>query len=187
MKRIKVNILEGVSGEWSVCKVVGDSSTIYTDINDGIPTVGRTESYGEYTFLCHNNHKWIMQDTHFEYLEHQPLWDAATGDVLIGGLGLGLVNHELIQNKDITSVTILEKNQEVIDLVWSQCPKDDRFTLVNADVFTWIPPEEAHWDCAWFDTYTGAETLEPEEYNAILREKYSPLCSWIGFWQPIYE
>ena len=76
----------------------------------------------------------IMQDSEAEYNAHQWLWDNATGDVLIGGLGIGLVNEVLIDNDDITSVTIVENSQDVIDLVWEHCAKDDRFTLIQEDL-----------------------------------------------------
>ena len=180
MNRIQVNIPTGVSGSWSIRKATGDSSTIYSEIY-GSECGGKPEPHDEYTFLFHDDIKFVMSDSYSEYSEHQPLWDNMTGSVLIGGLGLGLVNHKLIQNQNITSVTIVEKYQEVVDLVWNHCPKDNRFNLVLADVETWQPT--GTWDCAWFDTWTGGNPLSQQQYKELILQKYSPFCNWIGVWE----
>lgn len=188
MMRIQVNIPEGKIGPWSVRRASGNSpingiSTMYSQIV-GYDATYLEEPSGEYTFLCHDSLGPIMQDTTHEYREHQELWDGATGDVLIGGLGIGLVNQKLIDYPNITSITIVEKNQEVIDLVWQHVPKDSRFTLIHADIDTWAPPENSHWHYGWFDTWIGDNTIaNHEEYNQMLQQKYSSFCDQIGFWR----
>ena len=89
--------------------------------------------------------------------------------------------EKLIQNQNITSVTIVEKYQEVVDLVWNHCPKDNRFNLVLADVETWQPT--GTWDCAWFDTWIGGNPLSQQQYKELILQKYSPFCNWIGVWE----
>ena len=49
-------------------------------------------------------------------------------------------------------MTIIENSQDVIDLVWPHCTKDNRFTLIKADIETWTPPANSYWDVIWFDT-----------------------------------
>ena len=81
-------------------------------------------------------------------------------------------------NPNVTSVTIVEKYQEVIDLVWPHCPKDETFTLVHSDIKTWNPTQ--NFDCAWFDTW-----LLPEDHQThmgYLIDKYQPYCGWIDYW-----
>ncbi len=124
----------------------------------------------------------IMQDSLAEYNEHQWLWDNATGDVLIGGLGIGLVHQKLMDNPAVTSVTIIENSQDVIDLVWEHCPKDDTFTLITADIETWNPPANSSWDIAWFDTWLDDNPLKIQEYKELMNNRYNPFCSKIGFW-----
>jgi len=187
MTRIQVNIPQGKIGKWSIRTATGDSpaygiSTMYSDIL-GQSATYREEPYGHYTFLFHDDLGPVMQDTTHEYAEHQPLWGGATGDVLIGGLGIGLVNSKLIDYPNIKTITIIEKNQEVIDLVWSHCPKDNRFSLIHADIDSWVPPEGSHWDYAWFDTWIGNNGFQTqEEYNQMLAEKYGQFCGQLGFW-----
>ena len=51
----------------------------------------------------------IMKDSATEYYQHQWLWDNATGDILVAGLGIGFLNKELIDNHNFNSVTIHRK------------------------------------------------------------------------------
>tara|TARA_Y100000004_G_scaffold196814_1_gene268211 strand:- start:48 stop:554 length:507 start_codon:yes stop_codon:yes gene_type:complete len=165
MNRIRVDVPEAVNGNFEIKKVTAD--TIVT----------KPEPLDTYTILYKDGTE-IMQDTTHEYKEHQPLWDNATGDVLIGGLGIGFVNQKLMDNPNVTSVTIVEKYQEVIDLVWPYCPKDETFTLVHSDIKTWNPTQ--NFDCGWFDTW-----LLPEDHQThmgYLINKYKPYCGWIDYW-----
>ena len=105
-----------------------------------------------------------------------------SGDILIGGLGIGMIHIPLLASSDITSVTIVEKNQDVIDLVWANCAKDDRFTLIHADINTWTPPEGSSWDVAWFDTWLTFD--EPNsDYIARMNDRYGSYVSEIGGWE----
>ena len=172
MSRIVVNIPEGTSGNFSIQKVTANHIG------------GRDEPQDTYTVLYKDGIENIMQDTTHEYDEHQPLWDNATGNVLIGGLGIGFVNQKLIDNPNVTSVTIVEKYQEVIDLVWNNCPKDGTFTIIHDDIETWKPTN--NYDVGWFDTWlTDHPTMTKEEYDEFIIEKYTPHCDWIGVWQQI--
>jgi len=124
----------------------------------------------------------IMQDSEGEYREHQWLWDNATGDVLIGGLGIGLSNAVLINNPNVTSVTIIENSQDVIDLVWPHCAKDSRFTLIKDDIETWTPPQNSQWDVMWFDTWCSDNSLNWTEYKIAMTNRYSNYCTSLAFW-----
>ena len=102
--------------------------------------------------------------------------------MLIGGLGIGLVNEVLIDNDDITSVTIVENSQDVIDLVWEHCAKDDRFTLIQEDLETWDIPTDSSWNIAWLDTWLTDNSLTMNEYDASMNDKYLPYCEEIKTW-----
>ena len=188
MTRIKVNIPEGKIGEWSIKKFTGDHTTIYNQAHDQETTRlyhNDNEAYDEYTFLIHDVYGPIMQDTMSEYREHEALWSGATGDVLIAGLGIGFVNQKLIDNPNVTSITIVEKNKDVIDLVWPYCPKNQSFTLVHADIETWTPPQRSHWNYAWFDSWGGDNQMNLTDYQQFITNKYQPYCDSIGVWNPI--
>jgi len=164
--QLAVHIPEGRKGAFEIKHVTTDQ------------VVGKHEPYDTYTILYKDGVE-IMQDTTHEYLEHQALWDNAIGDVLIGGLGLGFVNKFLIANPKVSSITIVEKYQEVIDLVWDHCPKDETITLVHADITTWNPTQT--YDIGWFDTWLVPDG-DHSTYNQVLYERYKDICTWIGFW-----
>ena len=179
MSRLQVNIPAGVSGDFEVAHYTNNTNDnqwqIYLQI--------KNESHSNYCVLLKNGCPMpIMQDSEGEYREHQWLWDNATGDVFIGGLGIGMVNEFLINAPNINSVTIIENSQDVIDLVWPHCAKDSRFTLIKADIETWTPPTNSQWDIMWFDTWCSDNPLPCEEYETVMRTKYSSYCSDIGFW-----
>lgn len=133
-------------------------------------------------YYTHKN-RIVMTNSKKEHEEHEEFWKNATGDILITGLGLGFSHKPLIDNETITSVTIIEKYQDVIDLVWEHCPKDDRFNIIHTDANIWEIPEESHWGCIWIDhwVYNISEDTE-EEFIKSMTDKYSPYCDWLGLW-----
>jgi hypothetical protein len=65
-----------------------------------------------------------MSDTPMEYYKGWELVARSHGNVLVGGLGLGLFVHLLYSRKDIGKITVIEKSPEVIQLVSKYLPKD---------------------------------------------------------------
>jgi hypothetical protein len=179
MTRITTNIPVGVSGDFEVATYTPDTN----ENNWKVYLAMKNESHATYNVLLKNSCPMpIMQDSEAEYNEHQWLWDNATGDVLIGGLGLGLVHQPLLNNPDISSVTIIESEQDVIDLVWNDCVKDSRFEIIKADFETWTPPPSTTYDVIWCDSWIADNLSTIQEYKTELTEKYSPHTNKLGFW-----
>ena len=124
--RYQVNIPDGVSGDYKV-------------VNE--------ESYTKLYQLINSEWLVIMEDNEKEAAEAEDFLNAATGDVLLAGLGLGMVIQPLIDNESVTSITIVEKFQEVIDLVWSHVPKSNKVRLITDDIYTWTPDKD--FDVSW--------------------------------------
>ena len=179
MTRIKVNIPTGISGNYLVAQYTRETqSRMWQNY-----LAMKNEPYDNHTVLIKDSCPMpIMQDSQAEYNEHQWLWDNATGHVLIGGLGLGMIHQALIDNPNVTAVTIIEKEQDVVDLVWDHCPKDDTFTLVLADFETWNPPADSSFDTVWGDTWLVDNSLTMAEYRTLITNRYSQYTSNIGFW-----
>ena len=137
---------------------------------------------GECSLVKQSMNKSIMKDSAWEHHTHKWLWDNATGDILVAGLGIGFLNKELIDNHNFTSVTIIENSQDVIDLVWPYCAKDSRFTLIKEDIETWNIPTGSHWDIGWFDSWIGDNPLSYGGYIDAMKYKYNSYCDKIGFW-----
>lgn len=140
---------------------------------------------GNYTVLYqYIGGKWmnIMEDTELEANQAHNFLSAATGDVLLAGLGLGMVIKPLLDNESVASITIVEKFQEVIDLVWKHVPKSDKVKLIKDDIYSWIPQKS--YDVAWFDSYIypqdGSDPLG--EYLDDMTNKYRTYVGSAYFW-----
>lgn len=123
------------------------------------------------TYLClHIDGSTVMSDTWMEQFTNQEIIEKATGDVLIAGLGIGLILTLLEEKDEVRSITVLEKNRAVIDLVapWFNNLIID---IVHADVFTWQPTQ--NFDTIYFDIWPDISDLHYEETNT-LHKKYRP-------------
>ena len=158
--RYEVNVPNGVSGNFKV--VGGDQTVLYQNIGD----------------------KWmnIMDDSDIEAEQATAFLSAATGDVLLAGLGLGMVLQPLIDNQNVTSITIVEKYQEVIDLVSPHIVSSKIINIINDDIYTWTP--DKNYDVAWFDSYVypqdGDEPLG--DYLIDMTNKYRTVVGSAYFW-----
>lgn len=120
----------------------------------------------------------MMTDTLHERATCYPLIEAAHGDLLITGLGIGMVIVPLCKNDDVRSITVIEKSPDVVSLVWPQirraCPKMD-FRVIIADAFTWEPEDKTPvFDVAWHDIWPKISHKNPPEI-AALKEHYAPM------------
>jgi hypothetical protein len=181
--RIKVSLPNSSIGDWCVHNYNCSLVDIFDHFSPGTSKshIG-DENFSEYTVLSHNKFGLVMVDSQKEFKEHELLWHNAKGNILIGGLGIGMVNEKLINMPNITSVTIVEKSEEVIALVWPYCKKDKRFNLVQADLDIWEIPNNSFWDYAWFDTWLSTVNGDLGKYSYSLINKYSPYCDKIDFW-----
>jgi phospholipid N-methyltransferase len=57
----------------------------------------------------------------------------ANGNVLIGGLGLGLVIHNILNKQEVKSITIIEINKDLIELVKPKFNSDKIFLSCMRD------------------------------------------------------
>tara|TARA_R100001443_G_scaffold114843_1_gene131436 strand:+ start:1184 stop:1732 length:549 start_codon:yes stop_codon:yes gene_type:complete len=179
MSRIQVNIPNGVSGIYEIAEYTTET----TDNMWQVYLQMKRESHSSHKVLLKKGCDMpIMQDSEAEYNEHQWLWDNATGHVLVGGLGIGMINQALVDNPNVTAVTIIELEQDVVDLVWEHCAKDDTFNLIVADFETWNPPEGSSFDTVWADTWLSDNPITINEYQTLVSDKYSPYTTNIGFW-----
>jgi hypothetical protein len=123
----------------------------------------------------------IMSNRKTESDEHAVFFNQPLkGNVLVTGLGIGFVNEYLIKVPEIEKVVIVEKYQEVIDMVWPYCKRDDRFEIVHADADTWTPT--MLFDYAWIDHWTELHEITQEEWWVFIEDKYSQHSNWVGIW-----
>lgn len=86
-----------------------------------------------------------------EYKEQYACYDLAYGDVLITGLGFGMLATWLAAKPEVTSVKVIEFSQEVIDLFTSSNPVADKITIELGDAKTYTTNDK--FDCIFLDHF----------------------------------
>lgn len=181
----QVDVPEGRSGLWSVEKfTVSAEEARHDSAMSAIRGSSRHTPAGTYTGLYrkgfHINQPGdiIMSDTPDEYLDHADFIRAAHGNVLIAGLGLGMVLQEVCRRVEVQSVTVVEKSPDVIALVGPTYKKryPHKLNLVEADIFTWEVRPRPKFDITWFDIWDNLCTDNLDEM-AKLNRKYARWCS----------
>ena len=94
-----------------------------------------------YPALMENKTVWMSLDPN-EITTMKPYIDKMHGDVLIFGLGMGYFPYMVSFNKDVKSITIIEKDKQIID-IFNQFikPRLDNpipFKIINDDAFNYL-------------------------------------------------
>ena len=114
--------------------------------------------------------KWlVMSDTPYERLTNRDVVYKAFGDVLIAGLGLGMILVPIAENPVVKSITVIESSQDVIDLVTSQFPKSEKINVVCADINDWVSPSRQKYTTVYFDIWPSICADNYEEMKALHR------------------
>jgi len=133
----------------------------------------------------------MMSDTPYEARSNRDIIEAARGKVLIAGLGMGMVLVPILQNPAVTSVTVVEKNNNVIKLVYKSLVENGPFTpnekmklvLVPGDIFDFKPKPDSY-DIIYFDIWPSISTKILKD-AAILRKQFKNSlrkAGWMGVW-----
>lgn len=171
----------GERGAWKIREVdISDNEAQAFNLGQAINGGGRFVFPGKYKILSHNGNA-IMSNTPSECEEHRHAIAAATGRVLITGLGLGMFLQAILEKPDVTRVTVIEKAPEVIELVGPAFANDDRVEIINADAFEWKPPKDAQYDFCWHDIWPSISSENLREMGR-LRRKFSRRAKLQGCW-----
>jgi hypothetical protein len=108
-------------------------------------------SHGDYASLYVNG-ELVMSDTMMEKQSNRQFVREAKGDVLIAGLGIGMILLPTLNKAEVTSITVIEKEQDVIDLV-SPHYQHDKLKVICADIFEWSPAKGQKFDTIYFDIW----------------------------------
>ena len=92
-----------------------------------------------------------------------------------------MVLHVILQKDDVTHVTVIEKAQDVINLVAGTFAHDPRVQIVHADAMEYCPPAGVTYDVVFHDIWPdyaisnldGMERLEAKNLN---------ICNWQDSW-----
>lgn len=148
--KIDLNLKEAQCGDWKIEKfAISDNDVKYHNLYEAAHR-GRYIESGTYWRLRHGKEV-VMSNTPAEIRDHIGFIYKAKGNVLIAGLGLGMVLKALLAKDDVTHITVVEKSEDVIKLV-SPFYQDERVTIVHEDIFNYKPKEI--FDYGWFDIWT---------------------------------
>ena len=140
----------------------------------------------EGTVAClYVNGRIMMSDTQHERLTNWEVLHKAKGNVLIAGLGIGMIVHAIADKPEVTTITVIEKELDVIRLISPSLPKSEKLTVIHADIFKWNPPQGARYDTIYFDIWAdasnGAATPDRRKLSGRFR-KYKVAEGWMGSW-----
>lgn len=142
---------------------------------------------GSYAKLCIHG-SLMMTDTRFEWRSNAGAVYRAKGRVLIGGLGIGMVLAPILASPVVEEVTVVEKHQDVIDLVEPhvrKLPGGSKLKIICADILEWKPPRGARWDAIYFDIWQNICTDNLPEMNRLKRRFRNCKApgGWMGCWE----
>ena len=149
---------------------IGDFSLDCFEINEGNRPWRYHIPDGKYVRLLHKNNC-VMSDTRMEKRTNFNVVEKANGDVLIAGLGIGLILLPIQDKEDVKSITVLEKYPEVIELIGKQLPLNEKVKIIQGDVFEYEFPPKTKFDTIYFDIWNYVNKDVYEEMQA-LKKKY---------------
>lgn len=152
-------------GDWTLSHFTIDPNNYRAIMRDGITP-------GTYVMLSH--HKYcIMSNTPMERRTNLKFCQEAHGDVLIGGFGIGMIVMAIQDKPEVNSITIIEKHQEVIDMVAPQLQLNDKVKIIVDDVWNWRPERDVRYDCCYMDIWSGINKKIYEQEMKPLKRKYA--------------
>jgi len=181
-EKYKVNIPAGKSGDWEVKTFTVTEEQAKFDRLRGMFHGGRYTPAGTYTCITRFG-RIIMSDTPDEIGDHYSMINNAHGEVLINGLGIGMVLQAVLEKPEVTHATVIEYSSDVIALVGEHYKKKygDRLTIICADALKWKPSKDAHYGAVWHDIWDNICSDNLPEMTKLHR-KYAKISEWQGSW-----
>lgn len=105
-----------------------------------------------YTLTC-NGVSWMETDQDFMHTRETMYaqYDLAYGDVLVTGLGFGILATAIASKEEVTSVTVLELSEDVIRAFVENNQVSDKLKIIQADATKYI--SDTQYDCLLPDHY----------------------------------
>lgn len=174
-----VEVPDGVSGN---VKVLTKSVSYNECLIQGQGHMNRynpwsVTSPGEYKVLVVGGGV-MMSNTQLEHRTNRRVINRMEGDVLVTGLGLGSIITPITSRSNVKSLTIVEKNKDVISLVAPYYSQDSKVRIVEGDAFSYIPDQK--YDFMYHDIWPSLNGNEEE--MKVLGERYQTYAKVQEFW-----
>lgn len=99
------------------------------------------------------NGKCWMTDEPINWIGMQKLAEHSHGNVLCGGLGLGLIVHALSKNKKVVKIRVAEINEDVIKLISPMLSRNPNLEIELVDIYEYPGVDE--FDTIILDMWVG--------------------------------
>lgn len=122
----------------------------------------------------------VMSDDPKELRRHLPVVLAASGRVLVTGLGLGCVVRGLLTRPKVDHIDVVEIDADVLAMVASSFAQEPRVTIHQGDAVTISWPAGTRWDFAWHDVWGEQPSTQVLHMQLIVR--YRTMVRRQGAW-----
>jgi len=187
--------IKSANGNFEIGHTVMDEDFIKREKLRG--AFGGWESYAEthdlepgtYIKLVGKGHGIMMSDTPMEIRTNREFIEEAHGDVLIAGLGMGLVLLSIQRRKEVETITVLEKSRELVDFIVPHLPLTHKIEIRFGDIFEWLPNDGEVFDTIYFDIW---DEIDGDNYpeTKVLHKRFrkylnkdSNLHWWMDSWR----
>lgn len=135
-----------------------------------------------YTRLLVNG-RLFMTDADFEHRSNWEVTHVASGDVLLVGLGIGMLLTRILPKDTVRSVTVVEKYRDVIQLVGPHF-QNPRLSIIEGDIWEWLPKPGTKFDTIYFDIWLDVCTDNLDDMTKLHRRfrKFLAPGGWMNSW-----
>ena len=180
---VDISVPDGKSGDWKVeTFIVSKKDAEFHNMRAAFSPGGRFIEEGTYKKLCYKD-RIVMSNTPAEISDHLHFIFKAkeSKTILINGLGLGVCLAAVLESDIPDSITVIEKSEDVINLVAPTFKSDNRVNIIHDDAFIYKPPKGIRYNAVWHDIwpYICADNL-PEMTK--LHRRYGKRTDWQDSW-----
>ena len=124
----------------------------YKEINH----IGYFDKKFSYLALLKNNEIWMSLNPN-EIKTMEPYVEKAQGHVLVLGLGMGYVAYMMANKKEVKSVTVIEKDSNVINifnnLLWPSFNNKEKIKIINDDALSYLKRKQKDFNYIFADIW----------------------------------
>lgn len=140
--------------------------------------------------LTFSNGEYINDN--FKYIEYSNrIQDLTYDSILLGGLGLGVIPQYIAENKQCSTIDIIEINSELISTIQNMDYLDSSINIIQGDIFTFTPTQTYDLillDIWWIadESFINVARTLVTKYNPYLNTGgniYFPLLTKAGMYQ----
>ena len=146
-----------------------------------LPRVGYFRERFTYPAVEQDHREWMAVKPS-EIATMQPALDIVSGKCVTFGLGLGYFTFMASEKPEVTSIDVVERDSEVIDLfsrhILPQFPNRHKVRIIRSDAFDFLRGEMAQneYDCAFVDLWHDASDglslyIEAKREESVLASK----------------